>query len=121
MNRGLRKILLARHALFDEVASACLAPISAFAVSYTHLDVYKRQEDMNVPQSLLFLRDTPVAISFTMIIIFLVTCLFAGADAVKELSGGKNWFMFSIMQSITFAAGVYIILQGCLLYTSRCV
>lgn len=41
-----------------------------------------------------------------------MTCLFAGADAVKELSGGKNWFMFSIMQSITFAAGVYIILQG---------
>lgn len=69
-------------------------------------------EDMNVPKSLLFLRDTPVAISFTMIIIFLLTCLFAGADAVKELSGGKNWFMFSIMQSITFAAGVYIILQG---------
>ncbi|MBZ9013186.1 PTS ascorbate transporter subunit IIC, partial [Escherichia coli] len=63
-------------------------------------------------KSLLFLRDTPVAISFTMSIIFLVTCLFAGADAVKELSGGKNWFMFSIMQSITFAAGVYIILQG---------
>lgn len=69
-------------------------------------------EDMNVPKSLLFLRDTPVAISFTMSIIFLVTCLFAGADAVKELSGGKNWFMFSIMQSITFAVGVYIILQG---------
>lgn len=69
-------------------------------------------EDMNVPKSLLFLRDTPVAISFTMSIIFLVTCLFAGADAVKEFSGGKNWFMFSIMQSITFAAGVYIILQG---------
>ncbi|WP_435946735.1 PTS ascorbate transporter subunit IIC [Dryocola sp. BD586] len=69
-------------------------------------------EDMNVPKSLLFLRDTPVAISFTMSIIFLVTCLFAGAEVVKELSGGKNWFMFSIMQSITFAAGVYIILQG---------
>lgn len=69
-------------------------------------------EDMNVPKSLLFLRDTPVAISFTMSIIFLVTCFFAGADVVKELSGGKNWFMFSIMQSITFAGGVYIILQG---------
>ncbi len=69
-------------------------------------------EDMNVPKSLLFLRDTPVAISFTMSIIFLVTCFFAGADVVKEMSGGKNWFMFSIMQSITFAGGVYIILQG---------
>ncbi|WP_122633904.1 DeoR family transcriptional regulator [Escherichia coli] len=32
VNRGLRKILLARHALFDEVASASLAPISAFDV-----------------------------------------------------------------------------------------
>ncbi|MBS0849402.1 PTS ascorbate transporter subunit IIC [Citrobacter sp. JGM124] len=69
-------------------------------------------EDMNVPKSLLFLRDTPVAISFTMFIIFVVTCLFAGSDVVKSLSGGKNWFMFSLMQSIAFAAGVYIILQG---------
>lgn len=69
-------------------------------------------EDMNVPKSLLFLRDTPVAISFTMFIIFIITCLFAGSDYVREVSGGKNWFMFSLMQSITFAAGVYIILQG---------
>ncbi|MBC7003935.1 PTS ascorbate transporter subunit IIC [Photobacterium sp. BZF1] len=69
-------------------------------------------EDMDVPKSLLFLRDTPVAISFTMSIIFLITCLFAGGDFVREVSGGKHWFMFSLMQSITFAAGVYVILQG---------
>ncbi|EGY28548.1 hypothetical protein Rin_00015040 [Candidatus Regiella insecticola 5.15] len=69
-------------------------------------------EDLNLPKSLFFLRDTPVAIAFTMSIIFLITCLFAGNDLVKELSGGKNWFMFSLMQSIIFAAGVYIILQG---------
>lgn len=69
-------------------------------------------EEMNVPKSLLFLRDTPVAIAFTMGIIFIITCLFAGDTFVREVSGGKNWFMFSLMQSITFAAGVYIILQG---------
>ncbi|MFD0706922.1 PTS ascorbate transporter subunit IIC [Photorhabdus luminescens] len=69
-------------------------------------------EEMNVPKSLLFLRDTPVAISFTMAIIFMISCLFAGGDFVREVSGGKNEFMFSLMQSITFAAGVYIILQG---------
>ncbi|ATA23177.1 PTS ascorbate transporter subunit IIC [Brenneria goodwinii] len=69
-------------------------------------------EDMNVPKSLLFLRDTPVAIAFTMSIIFIITCLFAGPEFVKSISGGKNWLMFSIIQSITFAAGVYIILQG---------
>ncbi|EIO9261783.1 PTS ascorbate transporter subunit IIC [Vibrio alginolyticus] len=69
-------------------------------------------EEMNVPKSLLFLRDTPVAISFTMGIIFMVTCIFAGGDFVREVSGGKHWFMFAMMQSITFAGGVYVILQG---------
>ncbi|PHM46059.1 PTS ascorbate transporter subunit IIC [Xenorhabdus mauleonii] len=69
-------------------------------------------EEVNVPKSLLFLRDTPVAISFTMAIIFVITCLFAGNDVVLQISGGKNIVMFSLMQSITFAAGVYIILQG---------
>ncbi|EGQ9150675.1 PTS ascorbate transporter subunit IIC [Vibrio parahaemolyticus] len=69
-------------------------------------------EEMNVPKSLLFLRDTPVAISSTMGIIFMVTCLFAGGDFVREVSGGKHWSMFALMQSITFAGGVYVILQG---------
>ncbi|HCH0763142.1 TPA: PTS ascorbate transporter subunit IIC [Vibrio parahaemolyticus] len=69
-------------------------------------------EEMNVPKSLLFLRDTPVAISFTMGIIFMVTCIFAGGDFVREVSGGKHWSMFALMQSITFAGGVYVILQG---------
>ncbi|WFO51339.1 PTS ascorbate transporter subunit IIC [Aeromonas veronii] len=69
-------------------------------------------EDLQVPKSLLFLRDTPVAISFTMGIIFLVTSAFAGPEFVSSVAKGKHWFMFSLMQSITFAAGVYVILQG---------
>ncbi|MEH0875049.1 PTS ascorbate transporter subunit IIC [Pectobacterium cacticida] len=73
----------------------------------------KSTEDMEVPKSLLFLRDTPVAIAFTMFFIFIFTCLFAGPETVKTMNaGGKNWFMFSLIQSITFAAGVYIVLQG---------
>lgn len=69
-------------------------------------------ETMNVPKTLLFLRDTPVAISFTMGIIFLVTCAVAGGDFVNTVSNGKHWIMFAIIQSITFAGGVYVILQG---------
>lgn len=69
-------------------------------------------EEMQVPKSLLFLRDTPVAISFTMGIIFLITSAFAGPEFVASVAKGKHWFMFSLMQSITFAAGVYVILQG---------
>lgn len=69
-------------------------------------------ESLTIPKGLLFMRDTPVAISFTLSIIFLITCLFAGMDKVQDISGGKHWLVFAIMQSITFAAGVYIILQG---------
>ncbi|WP_340619369.1 PTS ascorbate transporter subunit IIC [Xenorhabdus siamensis] len=69
-------------------------------------------EEMNVPKSLLFLRDTSVAIALTMAIIFIITCLFADQELVRQVSGGKNRVMYSLMQSITFAAGVYIILQG---------
>ncbi|WP_429162976.1 PTS ascorbate transporter subunit IIC [Aeromonas media] len=69
-------------------------------------------EEVQVPKSLLFLRDTPVAISFTMGIIFLITSAFAGPEFVASVAKGKHWFMFSLMQSITFAAGVYVILQG---------
>ena len=69
-------------------------------------------EEVQVPKSLLFLRDTPVAISFTRGIIFLITSAFAGPEFVASVAKGKHWFMFSLMQSITFAAGVYVILQG---------
>ncbi|MDX7799487.1 PTS ascorbate transporter subunit IIC [Aeromonas caviae] len=69
-------------------------------------------EEVQVPKSLLFLRDTPVAISFTMGIIFLITSAFAGPEFIASVAKGKHWFMFSLMQSITFAAGVYVILQG---------
>lgn len=69
-------------------------------------------ESMNLPKALLFLRDTPVAISFTMGIIFLVTCAVAGGDFVATVSNGKHWVMFALIQSITFAGGVYIILQA---------
>ena len=72
----------------------------------------KSTEDLDVPKSLLFLRDTPVAISFTMGIIFIITCLVAGPDFVAALSNGKNYIMFAIMKSIMFAGGVYVILQG---------
>ncbi|MCV9877514.1 PTS ascorbate transporter subunit IIC [Brenneria izbisi] len=100
----------------DDVAfghfSAVSQLLSAF-IGSKFGDKEKSTEDMDVPKSLLFLRDTPVAIAFTMFFIFLFTCLFAGPAAVKEMNAdGKNWFMFSLIQSITFAAGVYIVLQG---------
>lgn len=70
-------------------------------------------EDIQVPKSLGFLRDTSVAISLTMAIFFVIVALFAGPSYIEaQLSAGSNFIIFAIMQAITFAAGVYIILAG---------
>lgn len=73
----------------------------------------KTTEQIKVPQSLGFLRDTSVAVSLTMTIFFLVVALFAGQEYIEStLSSGSNFIVFSFIQAITFAAGVYIILAG---------
>ncbi|SCA16697.1 PTS ascorbate transporter subunit IIC [Klebsiella quasipneumoniae] len=70
-------------------------------------------EEIKVPKSLNFLRDSSVAISLTMMILFLVLVVVAGKTFVEEtLSAGQNFIIFAIIQSLTFAAGVYIILAG---------
>jgi len=75
-------------------------------------DTSKSTEHINVPKSLMFLRDTPVAIAVTMGVFFLLSSIFAGGEFVEEVSDGQNWIVFTFLQSLTFAGGVYIVLQG---------
>ncbi|QTB23755.1 PTS ascorbate transporter subunit IIC [Lysinibacillus sphaericus] len=73
----------------------------------------KSTEDIQVPKSLGFLQDTSVAISLTMSVFFIIVAFFAGPSYIEaQLSDGSNFIIFAIMQAITFAAGVYIILAG---------
>lgn len=72
----------------------------------------KSTEEIKFPQSLTFLRDTSVAISITMLGLFLIVAFAAGPEFVGELSGGKNLVVFALIQAITFAGGVYVILAG---------
>lgn len=72
----------------------------------------KSTEEINFPQGLTFLRDTSVAISLTMLVLFLVVAIAAGPEYVAEISGGQNLLVFSLIQAITFAGGVYVILAG---------
>ena len=70
-------------------------------------------EDIQLPKGLMFLRDTTVATGVTMLILFLISVLAAGSGFVQEkVSGGTNYIMFAVLQSLTFAAGVYIVLAG---------
>lgn len=70
-------------------------------------------EEMNLPKNLSFLRDSSISISLTMIIIYLIMAVFAGQIFVESTySAGQNYLVYSIIMAITFAAGVFIILQG---------
>ncbi|MEH7066709.1 PTS ascorbate transporter subunit IIC [Priestia megaterium] len=73
----------------------------------------KTTEEIKVPQSLGFLRDTSVSVSLTMTVLFIVVALFAGPAFIEtKLSGGQNFIVYSLIQAITFAAGVYVVLAG---------
>jgi len=70
-------------------------------------------ENIKVPKQLSFLRDTSVAVSLTMTILFVIVAFFAGQSFIEsKLSGGTNFIVYSLIQAITFAAGVYIVLAG---------
>jgi len=80
----------------------------------------KSTEDIAFPKRLSFLRDTSVAISLTMFVFFLVVTIKAvytpgyeaAAAANAALAMGQHWFIFSLIQALTFAGGVYIVLAG---------
>lgn len=70
-------------------------------------------EDIKFPKGLGFLRDSSVTISLTMVVLYVIIALFAGPAYVEgELSGGTHYIVFSIIQGVTFAAGVFVILTG---------
>ena len=73
----------------------------------------KSTEEMKVPKSLSFLRDSAVSISITMLVLYLVVAIVAGAEFVEtNLSGGTNFIVYSMMQALTFAAGFILIQNG---------
>ena len=73
----------------------------------------KSTEDLKFPKTLGFLRDSLVATGIVMFIIFLIAAFAAGGSYVQDnLSGGQNFLVFSLVQALTFAAGVGVVIYG---------
>lgn len=75
----------------------------------------KTTEDVNFPQGLSFLRENTISIAIVMFICYLPVAAianFSHYEAAAEIFAGDNWFLFSIIKSITFSAGIYIVLAG---------
>lgn len=77
----------------------------------------KSIEEISFPKSLMFFRDTTVSMVLTMLPLFLIVAcvaLFRSGEArFAELIGeDKSFIVFCIIEAITFAAGIYVVLQG---------
>lgn len=69
-------------------------------------------EKLKLPKWLAIFKDYVVSIALTMGIFYYIAAVAAGPDAVKELSGGIHWLVFPLIQSLTFTAGLYVIITG---------
>lgn len=72
-------------------------------------------EDIRFPQGLSFLRENTISIALAMFLCYIVVAavaVFKVPVESAEIFGGDNWVLYSILKSITFSAGIYIVLAG---------
>lgn len=70
-------------------------------------------ETMKLPKSLSFAKETIVAATLVIVIIFAICVAFTGADFLEtEFGVTQNVVIFVIMQGLTFGAGLTILMQG---------
>ena len=69
-------------------------------------------EDIKIPESFGFLRDTTISTAIIMLIFYLVPTFAAGMEFASTLSNGTNSVVFAIMCALQFAIGVNIVYAG---------
>lgn len=72
-------------------------------------------EDINFPKNLSFLRENTISIALAMFLCYIVVAgaaVFNAPSEAAKILGEDNWVLFSIIKSITFSAGIYIVLSG---------
>lgn len=72
-------------------------------------------EDINFPTTLSFLRENTISIALAMFLCYIIVAgvaVFSSPDEAAQIIGEDNWVIYSVIQSITFSAGIYIVLSG---------
>jgi len=69
-------------------------------------------ENIELPGWLSIFKDSVVAYSIIMGVIYLIIIVIAGPEIVATKSGGTNYIIFGFNQGLTMAVGVYVLLSG---------
>lgn len=72
----------------------------------------KNIENLNLPKSLSFFRDTNITAAIVMFIVYIIVGLFIGKESIITIYGSEPLITYSLIQGITFAAGMIILLTG---------
>lgn len=72
----------------------------------------KSAEDMKLPKSLSFFKDTSMSISIVMFVFYLIVVIAAGPKAVAKHAGEQNYIVYGILKALGFTAGILVLLQG---------
>lgn len=106
----------------DKIAYGHLTTIGVVASAYVGKVFGNKEndsEDMVLPERLSFFKDTAISVSIVMILVYLVTVIFAGPEFVAQFAGEQNYLIFAILSGLGFAAGVLILLQGVRMFLSE--
>ncbi|MDT7913777.1 PTS ascorbate transporter subunit IIC [Clostridium perfringens] len=72
----------------------------------------KNIENLNLQKSLSFFRDTNITAAIVMFIVYIIVGLFIGKESRIAIYGSEPLITYSLIQGITFAAGMIILLTG---------
>src|SRR5690554_1047447 len=76
-------------------------------------------ENMKLPGWLSIFKDSVIAYSVIMGLIFVGIVLFAGPEIVSEHAGSDNYILWGLSQGLTMAVGVYVLLTGVRMFLSE--
>ncbi len=72
----------------------------------------KDAEELDLPDSLEFFKDTAIAISLIMIIFFVGLAIVGGPSVVAPYAQGQNYIIFMLLKALGFTGGVLVLLYG---------
>ncbi len=89
-----------------------LGTVSAAYIGGLLGDKSKSAEDIKLPESLEFFKDTSMSVSIVMGVFYLLVVILAGPELVAPYAGEQNYIVFGILKALGFTAGILILLQG---------
>ena len=69
-------------------------------------------EKLKLPSWLMIFKDYVVSVALSVAVFYYISAFMAGKAEVEALSGNISWILFPFLQSLSFAASLFIIITG---------